>query len=95
MYGGNPAEIRFSGVVGSELGPISIPAGALVISGNSATITIPTSVSGFSYSLFYSDTLQAGSWLPVPGNPQAGGGVLNWTDNTAGAPKRFYRMTAE
>ena len=94
QWGGNPAEIRFSGV-GSELGPISIPAGALVISGNSATITIPTSVSGLSYSLFYSTTLQAGSWLPVAGNPQAGGGVLNWTDNISGAPKRFYRMAAE
>lgn len=94
QWGGNPAELRFSGV-GAELGPISIPGGALVISGNSASITIPTSVSGFSYSLFYSDTLQAGSWLPVPGNPQAGGGVLSWTNNITGAPKRFYRMTAE
>ena len=94
QYGGNPAELRFFGV-GSELGPISIPAGALVISGNSATITIPTSFSGFSYSLFYSTTLQAGSWLPLAGNPQAGGGVLNWTDNISGVPKRFYRMAAE
>ena len=94
QYGGNPAELRFSGV-GAELGPISIPGGALVISGNSASVTIPTSVSGFSYSLFYSDTLQAGSWLPVPGNPKAGGGVLIWTNNITGAPKRFYRMTAE
>ena len=94
QYGGNPAEIRFYGVK-SEPGPISIPGGALVISGNSATITILTSISGFTYSLFYSDTLQAGSWMPVPGNPQAGGGVLTWTQSNSNAPQRFYRMSAQ
>lgn len=94
QWGGNPAEIKFFGAA-NVLGPISIPGGALVLSGNSATITLPTSVAGFSYSMFYSDTLQTGSWLPVSGNPKLGGGVLSWTHNTTGAPQRFYRMSAE
>ena len=77
------------------INPISFPAITLTKSGNSGTISTASSVAGISYSLFYSDSLQAGSWLPVVGNPKAGGGVLNWSDDVTNAPKRFYRMTGE
>ncbi len=93
QVGGNPAELQF---YGTSLGdPFLIPGGALVIAGNQATVTIPASTAGFSYSLFYSDTLKGNSWLPVMGNPKAGGGVLIWTNNITGAPRRFYRLGAE
>lgn len=93
--GGNPAEIQFFGTGNAVLPPLTIPEGALVVSGNTATLTIPTSEAGFDYLLFYSDTLAAGSWQPVTGNPKPGGGSLSWTNDITGAPKRFYRMTAE
>jgi hypothetical protein len=50
-------------------------------------------VSGKTYRVERSDTLQSGSWTTVQDNIAGTGGTLQVTDvNGAAQPKRFYRI---
>ena len=64
----------------------------LTISSGKITVSFPT-VSGKTYRVERSDTLQAGSWSILQDNIAGTGGTLQVTDpNGALQPKRFYRV---
>ena len=87
---GNLSEVEIYGTTIATL-----PALTVAVSGSSAIISTSTSVAGFNYSMFYSDTLSEESWQPMTGNPKAGGGILTWTNAITDAPQRFYRLKGE
>jgi alpha-L-fucosidase 2 len=61
-------------------------------SGNDMVVSFPT-VSGKTYRVERSDTLQGGSWTAVQDNIAGTGGTEQITDtNGAAQPKRFYRI---
>ncbi|MGC3990865.1 MAG: hypothetical protein QM796_14540 [Chthoniobacteraceae bacterium] len=69
--------------------------GSLARNGNDVVISFPT-VSGKTYRVDCSTTLQAGSWTTVQDNLVGTGGVMQVTD-TGGATQmqRFYRITVQ
>jgi autotransporter-associated beta strand protein len=65
---------------------------SLVVSGNDFTVSFPT-VSGKTYRVERSGTLQAGAWTTLLDNIAGTGGTVQVTDvGGAGQPKRFYRI---
>jgi hypothetical protein len=63
--------------------------------GNDMLVSFP-SVSGKTYSVERSDTLQSGSWTTVQSGIPGNGGTVQVTDTGGAAqPRRFYRVIAE
>lgn len=68
---------------------------SLVVSGSDFVVSFPT-VSGKTYRVERSDTLQAGSWTTLLDNITGTGGVLQVTDpNGALQTKRFYKLVLQ
>ncbi|MEI8037004.1 MAG: hypothetical protein WCJ14_01315, partial [Verrucomicrobiota bacterium] len=62
------------------------------ISGSDLLLSFPT-VSGKTYRVERSDTLQTGSWATVQANIPGTGGTVQVADAAGAAqPKRFYRI---
>ncbi|HUA38123.1 MAG TPA: hypothetical protein VMA35_06950 [Candidatus Sulfopaludibacter sp.] len=65
---------------------------------SAGTVSIKfTTVSGHTYNVYYSTSLNPTSWLPLAGasNIAGTGGTVTVTDSTTGGAQRFYRATAQ
>ena len=77
----------------SAVGPFSLSATA---SGGMVSIKIPT-VSGHSYTVYYSTSLSPSNWQVLGSNSNIAGtgGMVTVTDSTTGGAQRFYRASAQ
>ncbi|HUA39329.1 MAG TPA: hypothetical protein VMA35_13135 [Candidatus Sulfopaludibacter sp.] len=75
----------------SAVAPFPISA---TVSGGVVTIKIPT-VSGHSYSVYYSTSLNPSNWQPLATGISGDGTVKTVTDSTSGGAVRFYRAVAQ
>ena len=92
-------------VVAATVPPVPVlPASAVTFSNGAPTFTFGTT-NGYKYRLDYKNALRDATWQPViappnfPGpngwSPTSTGAPMTITDtNTAGQPRRFYRLAA-
>jgi hypothetical protein len=88
----------FAALTGFATGAEPIAPGELVapkleIVGGNLNFTVQPSVAGRSYQLQYADTLQGGTWQDLGGAVIGdGNNLVISTPQTAGVPRRFYRL---